>query len=161
MTRPLAQLWSTYPNLATTFFKVTPNTGCLEVHFKTGLTLVGGCTFSICWRQLLSVHQARHNGIVHKPLKMRQGLEKSSSCLISSKKDVKQGSKPCGFCCCYCPVKETTNLHGGKVRTWHHPQRTGKAHREKELFSLMGSELSADTKVPQGPPLQGRCSQRP
>lgn len=59
-----------------------------------------------------------------------------------------RGSNPCGFCCCYCPVKETTNLHEGKARIQHHPQRTGKSHREKAPFSLMGSELSADTELP-------------
>lgn len=72
VTRFFAQVWTNHPNLATKFFKVTPNTVCLEVLFKTGLTFFGGCTFSICRRQLLSVRQAGHNGIIHNPLKMRQ-----------------------------------------------------------------------------------------
>lgn len=93
LTHPLAQPWASHPNLATNVLKVTPNTEHLKVLFKTGLTLFGGCTFSVCWRQLLSVCQAGQNGIIHNLLKMRQGLEKSSSYLISPEKICQTGAR--------------------------------------------------------------------
>lgn len=148
LTHPLAQLWANHPNLATNFLKVTPNIEHLKVLFKTGLTLFGGCTFSICWRQLLSACQAGHNGIIHNPLKRRQGLEKSSSYLISPEKDVKQGQETMWLLLLLLPSEREHQPAWGKVGIQQHPQRTGKAHREEAPFSLMGSELSADTKLP-------------